>query len=498
MGHESGGSSPAGRGHPTLITGGHLFDTERPFEVGDLLIEDGAIARAGGRIDAPGADVIDAGGQVVMPGLINAHTHSNQSIEKGLCDALPLDAWMVVASYGGAGATLEPKDLYLSTMVGALEMLETGTTAVLDCPRCEGRWFDEGMDRVMSAYADVGMRANVAAQYSDLDFLGSLPLALIGEQRPDKRTAAVPELLGRIEPYLERWTGRHPRLRPMLGPSSLPRCSVELFEASIALARKRGVALHTHLLSAKSQVPVARERYGGSTVEFLRRIGALEPWTSFAHAIWLDDREIDLLAGSGTMVVHNPVSNLKLGAGIAPVPALLAAGVPVGLGTDGASSNDSQNMFETLKAAAIVQRPVVARGRWPSAMDALRMCWDGGARALGQKVGRLASGYRADIVLLRTGGLRIGPKDQVANQLVYAELGRSVETVLVEGEVVVRGGRVVSVDADAIRRDAQRLVEGIWSSLAERERRFGEVAPMLERLEREVRALPVGFSRFCD
>ncbi|MGH2378601.1 MAG: amidohydrolase family protein [Candidatus Limnocylindria bacterium] len=482
---------------PTLIRGGYLFDTERPFEVGDLLIEDGAIARAGPGIDAPGAEVIDASGRVVIPGLINAHTHSNQSIEKGLCDALPLDAWMVVASYGGAGATLAPDDLYLSTMVGALEMLETGTTSVLDCPRCDQRWFDEGMDRVMSAYADVGMRANVAAQYSDLDFFGSLPLHVIGEERPDKRTAAVPELLGRIEPYLERWSGKHPLLRPMLGPSSLPRCSVELFEASIALARKCGVALHTHLLSAKSQVPLASERYGGSTVEFLRRIGGLEPWTSFAHAIWLDDREIEILAASGTTVVHNPVSNLKLGAGIAPVPALLAAGVPVALGTDGASSNDSQNMFETLKTAAIVQRPAVTRERWPTAMQTLRMCWDGGARALQQRVGRLAPGYRADVVLLRTGELRIAPKDQVANQLVYAELGRSVDTVLVDGRAVVREGRVVSVDAARIRADAQRLVDGIWGSLAEREKRFAEVGPMLERLEREVRALPVGFSRFC-
>jgi cytosine/adenosine deaminase-related metal-dependent hydrolase len=490
-------TEPRKGGRPTIITGGHLFDTERPFEVGDLLIEDGAIVRAGGRIAAAGADVIDATGHIVIPGLINAHTHSNQSIEKGLCDALPLDAWMVVASYGGAGATLHPDDLYLSTLVGALEMLETGTTSVLDCPRCDQRWFDEGMDRIMAAYADVGMRANVAAQYSDLDFFGSLPLALIGEERPGRRTATVTELLGRVEPYLERWKGTHARLHPMLGPSSLPRCSVELFEASVALARRHGVALHTHLLSAKSQVPVARERYGGSTVTFLERMGALEAWTSFAHAIWLDDDEIALLARSRTTVVHNPVSNLKLGAGIAPVPALLAAGVPVALGSDGASSNDSQNMFETLKAAAIVQRPVVPRDLWPTAMQTLRMCWDGGARALRQPIGRLAPGYRADVVLLRTGDLRVAPKDQVANQLVYAELGRSVDIVLVEGEVVVQGGRAVRVDPAAVRRDAQRLVDGIWSSLAEREKRFAEVGPMLERLEAKVRALPVGFSRFC-
>jgi len=485
----------AARGERVVVRGGHVFDIDLPFERADILIEDGEIARVGPRLDAAGARVIDASGTIVMPGLINAHTHSNQSIEKGLCDALPLDSWMVVASYGGAGATLEPKDLYVSTMVGALEMIATGTTSVLDVPRADQRWFDAGMDQIMTAYRDVGMRANVAAQYSDLEFLDSLPMSLIGDDRERPRTGAVKEIIGRLEPFLDRWTGAHPRLRPMLGPSSLPRCSIELFEASLDLARRKSAGLHTHLLSAKSQVPLARKRYGGSTVAFLERIGGLQPWTSFAHAIWLDDAEVRRLGELGAAVVHNPVSNLKLGAGIAPVPAMLRSGVSVGLGTDGASSNDSQNMFETLKTAAILQRPIVPQGEWPTAMDALRMCWDGGARALGQKIGRVAAGYRADLVLLRAGELRLAPKEQIANQLVYAELGRSVESVIVEGAVVMDRGRITSVDAPALLADAQRLIDGIWKSLPAREARFSEIAPTLERLEREVRALSIGFTR---
>jgi 5-methylthioadenosine/S-adenosylhomocysteine deaminase len=478
-----------------LIRGGRVFDLDLPFELADVLAEDGAIVAVGRDLDARGATVVDAAGMIVMPGLINAHTHSNQSIEKGLCDALPLDEWMVVASYGGAGATLQPKDLYVSTMVGALEMLVTGTTAVLDCPRCDQRWFDEGMDQIMSAYRDVGMRANVAAQYSDLDFLDSLPMFLLGDGAEHPRTAKVSDLMARLEPYLRRWTGKHPRLVPLLGPSSLPRCSVELFEASLDLARRTGAALHTHLLSAKSQVPLARERYGGSTVAFLERIGGIAEWTSFAHAIWLDDSEVRRLGELGGNVVHNPVSNLKLGAGIAPVPLMLRSGVHVGLGTDGASSNDSQNMFETLKAAAILQRPNAPQTEWPTAMDALRMCWEGGARAMRQPIGRIATGYRADLVLLRAGELRIAPKEQVANQLVYAELGRSVDTVIVEGQVVVARGRVTTVDAAAVLADAQRLIDGIWGTLPARTARFTEIAPTLQRLEREVRGLAIGFTR---
>jgi cytosine/adenosine deaminase-related metal-dependent hydrolase len=152
-------------------------------------------------------------------------------------------------------------------------------------------------------------------------------------------------------------------------------------------------------------------------------------------------------------------------------------------------------MFETLKAAAILPRPIVPQPEWPTAMDALRMCWDGGARALRQPIGRIATGYRADLVLLRAGELRIAPKDQVANQLVYAELGRSVDTVIVEGQVVVARGRVTTVDADAVLADAQRLIDGIWSTLPARTARFTEIAPTLQRLEREVRGLAIGFTR---
>jgi cytosine/adenosine deaminase-related metal-dependent hydrolase len=162
------------------------------------------------------------------------------------------------------------------------------------------------MDQIMFAYRDVGMRANVAAQYSDLEFFDSLPLSLIGEKGEHPRTAKVPDLLARLEPYLERWAMKHPRLRRS---SDRRRCRA----APSSSSRRRSsshagasVGLHTHLLSAKSQVPLARERFGGSTVAFLERIGAIAPWTSFAHAIWLDDAEVERLGALGGTIVHNP------------------------------------------------------------------------------------------------------------------------------------------------------------------------------------------------
>ena len=483
-----------------LIKGGYFLQPDEPLVQADVLVADDEIAAVGDVTAPPGADVLDVAGRVVIPGLINAHTHSNQSIEKGLCDRLPLDAWMVLASYGGAGARLEPRDLYVSAMLGAIEMLTTGTTAVLDCNRTEPAWYDEGMDAVMQAYIDIGMRANVATQYADLDFFSSIPLGLI--DAPDSlasraRRANVNDSLDRAERFIDRWNNRHALLTPMLGPSSVPRCSQELFEGSLALARRKGVRLQTHLLSAKSQVPVAEERFAGSTVDYLRTLGGLQEWTSFAHGIWLSDEEVAMLGETDAGIVHNPVSNQKLGAGIAPAPALVRAGVNVALGSDGASSNDSQNMFETVKSAAILHRIANPPDQWPGAEDALRMCWQGGAAVMGKPIGRIAPGCKADLTVLSTDSLLLAPKEQLMNQIVYSELGMSVETVIVGGEVVVRDRRIQTIDVDAVFAEAQELAARVWASLPERFTRYEETEPILRQLERQVGALELRFARTC-
>ena len=482
-----------------LIKNGYVLQPDEPLVQTDLLIDGDEITAIGNVTPPPGADVLDITDKVVIPGLINAHTHSNQSIEKGLCDKLPLDAWMVLASYGGAGARLEPHDLYISALLGAIEMLSTGTTAVLDCNRTEPAWYDEGMDAVMQAYIDIGMRANVATQYADLDFFSSIPLGLI--DAPESlasraRRSSVNESLYRAERFVSKWKDRHPLLTPMLGPSSVPRCSRELFEGSLALAREKGVRLQTHLLSAKSQVPVAEERFAGSTVDYLRSLGGLQEWTSFAHGIWLSDEEVAILGETDAGIVHNPVSNQKLGAGIAPAPALVRAGATVALGSDGASSNDSQNMFETIKSAAVLHRIATPPDDWPGAEDVLRMCWRGGAAVMGKRTGRIAPGHKADLTVLGA-PLLLSPKEQLMNQIVYSELGMSVETVVVGGAVVVRDRQIQTIDVDAVVSEAQGLASRIWASLPERYTRFEETEPLLRQLEGRVGALELRFARTC-
>ncbi len=482
-----------------LIRGGRLFDLAHT-ESGDLLLRDGKIAAIGRDLDAPDAMVIDGRGKIVMPGFVNAHTHSNQALEKGLCDRFPLDAWMVIASYGGANAELSPRDLYVSALVGAIEMIRTGSTAVLDMPRVDPARFEPGIDSIMQAYAAIGLRAAVAVSYSDINFAASLPLELapgMAERLPPRRSAAIPDILAHLNAFIDRWKGRHPLLTPMIGPSSLPRCSTEMFEASVDLARRRDVGMQTHLLSAKSQVMVGRTRYGGSTVDFLRRIGALEGWASFAHSIWLSDDEVATFGASDAVAVHNPISNLKLGAGIAPVPQLRKARASIALGSDGASSADSQNMFETVKGAAVVHRVGHEQEDWILAEDALGMCWNGGAAALRQKVGKLAVGYAADLVLLHTRNMFHAPNDQLAGQIVHSELGGSVDSVIVGGKLVLQNGTLLTIDEAAIHAEAQSIIRRLHAGLPERMRRCEEVQPLFRDLERRVNRLQIGFSRYC-
>jgi 5-methylthioadenosine/S-adenosylhomocysteine deaminase len=481
-----------------LVRNGELLEAHGATERGDLLIVDGRIAARGPNlVPTEDIEVLDAGGSIVMPGLVNAHTHSNQTLEKGLSDALPLDAWMVIASYGGAGAVLSAAEQKISTLMGAIEMLLSGTTSVVDCARVDLGVLGDGLDAVMNAYVEIGMRAGVAAQYTDIDFFSSLPVELIdgGEELLRPPRARPDEVLAGIDEFLLRWIGRHDRVQPMLGPSSLPRCSTELFEASVALARRRDVRLQTHLLSARSQVPFALSRYGMSMVDFLGSMGCLEEWASFAHAIWLSDRDVATLAASPSCAVHNPVSNLKLGAGIAPAPALRAAGGRVALGADGASSNDSQNMFETVKMAAILHRIALEPQDWPGAEDVLDMCWADGGHVLGANIGSLQPGAYGDVVVVEFGHLVPGPAEVLRQQLVYGELGSSVRDVVVDGDLVVRDRRVLTVDVDAIRAEAADITARIWDTLPTRIERFGEVEPTLARLEKAVAKFPLEFRR---
>jgi 5-methylthioadenosine/S-adenosylhomocysteine deaminase len=449
-----------------VVRGATVLDPGAPLGVADIWIEDGVITAvepgAARRISGP--EVIEADGMIAMPGLVNAHTHSGQHLDRGVAPNLPLDLWMLWAVYGAP--SLDPDDSYTLAAVGALEMLETGCTSVLDHPWIPLDDFDAHAEAIATAYADLGIRAGLAPMIQDRDIFESMTFD--DGDVPDPLSEAVEpgELAVAMDRFLTRWADA-PRLIPMVGPSAPQRCSDELMRRLAELVDRRGSHFHTHVLETRAQVVATRARYGRSVLDVLDELGLLGERTSLAHCVWLDADEYAAVRDAGATIVHNPVSNLRCGSGLLPLAGLLAGGVTVALGADGAASNDNQNMFEAMKIAALVHSLNGEYRCWPSATDVWSMCLAGGAAALGQPIGRIAPGAAADIVLLDGSRHYADDADSLVRSLVFAEHGRSVHTVLVDGRRVIAEGRHVGDQADLHRR-ARALQRRIHAALPTR------------------------------
>lgn len=483
-----------------VIRGATILDPLGRLEVGDVRVAGDEIAEVGGSLAAGGAREIDARGMVLMPGLINAHTHSSQSLDQGTTPNLPLDLWMMWVVYGGVEFSAD--DVYTAAAAGALEMLRTGCTAVLDHAVLVPEDFAVQSEAVMAAYDDVGLRAGVAPLVEDREFYGSLALHLVpDEERPAPLAEARDPawLASVLENFVERWRDRHPRLRPMLGPSAPQRCSDAFLEHLSALATRHGVGIHTHVLETRSQVVATRARYGRSVVEHLDDLGLLGSGTSLAHAIWLDHDEYDRVLASGAVLVHNPISNLRCGSGVMPLAYLLHRGMPVALGSDGGASNDNQNMLEAMKFASLIHTLEGDFRAWPQPPDIWRLCLRGGARALQQDIGRIAPGGKADLVLLSADHHSIVSHHGLVRSLVLSEHGESVDTVIVGGEVVLEGRRSTRVRETEIDERARALRDRLHRHLPERLRVYesaaGVLGRMLDAVDAEPLDLPVAMGR---
>jgi 5-methylthioadenosine/S-adenosylhomocysteine deaminase len=448
---------------PVLIRGGYVLtldDKDTILPEGDVLVEGDAIVRIDRAIPPPPrACLIDARSRVVMPGLINSHMHSDETLFRGLLDNMPLEVWMLYSlpplDYGPVSQRL----IYLRTVLGAIELLANGTTTVQDDVSEAPRASLEGSEAVLQAYLDVGIRANVACNLTDKPYYERLPFAksLLPSWAMERmRTVSPPparELLALNEELRQRWHGRGGRIQIAVSASAPQRCTDGFLLGLDDLSRRWHVPLLTHALETKVQVVTGRELYGTTIIDHLDNLGILSDRLSVAHGIWMTDPDVARIAEHGTIVVHNPVSNLKLGSGLLRLRSLLDRGVTVALGTDGSSSNDSFNMFEVMKHTALIHKvvsPVTAQ--WPSAREVLHMVLSGGVRStlLHGQVGVLAPGHKADIVVLRRNTPAFTPLHRFWNHLVYCENGRGVETVLVGGRVVVRDGRPLAVNADHV------------------------------------------------
>jgi 5-methylthioadenosine/S-adenosylhomocysteine deaminase len=474
-----------------LIVDGHVLDLALPFAQADVLIEDGRIARVG-----PGsrhADrIVDASGQVVMPGLIDAHTHGAQALDRGLGDRLTLDQWGVFAALGGVA--LDARESYALTAWNALTLLRSGCTAAMDVT-APSAIFGDGFDAVMQAYVDTGLRASVALALVDMDFYDTLPRSLLRgvalPRMPFARPPAAAQLAA-ARRALAGWSGRHPTLQPCLGPSAPQRLTDELLSGCFDLSAEFDAGVHTHVLETRSHWFACRDRFGCSPVEYLHAKGWLGPRLSLAHGVWLSEDDMSRLAETGTPLAHNPVSNLRLASGIADLQRLVAAGVTVGIGTDGAASNDGQNMWEAIKLTALLHRVYGKRERWVTAADALRLCLEGGAAILRRKIGAIRPGYEADLILLGGRDVFLRPKDQMIASLVLGELGASVRTAIVGGEVVLDDGRATRIDESGLRSEVARIVERSAAGDVARSQAYTESAALLERMLAAVEAAEDG------
>jgi 5-methylthioadenosine/S-adenosylhomocysteine deaminase len=391
-----------------------------------LRVEDERIAALGsGVAPEPGDDVIDAAGMALVPGLVNGHTHAAMTLMRGYGGDLPLMRWLQDKIFP-VEAKLTDEDVYWGTRLACVEMIRSGTVRFWDM-----YWQPEAVAR---AVGDAGVRASVA-----------LPLVDgLDESKSDALRADA-------ERSLDALADAGPRVTPTLGPHSIYLVSEKSLRWIAELSSERRLTVHIHLSETEGEVHDCSDAHGVRPAAYLDRIGVLTPRAILAHGVWLDDDELSLVGERGATVVTNPVSNLKLAVGgVFPYAKARAQGIPVGLGTDGASSNDSLDLFQDMKHLALVQKHAE---RDPAAMPATE-AW---AVATGQRApllgqsGRVAAGEPADFLLVRSNAPELTPGDLVPD-LVYAAAGSVVDTTVVAGRVLMRGGEIG--DEDEVRAGA--------------------------------------------
>ena len=427
----------------------------------DVLLEGGRIAALGvGAAQGLGADVqqLDASGLMVLPGLVNAHLHSNECFERGLYGALPLERWLARA-YAPLGLPAVPVHWHrLRTLLCAIDALRSGCTAVQDDfvnPGCE----PDALDTVMQAWADSGLRASVATTLADRLYLDGLPYARalcepgLAAQLDARPALPLATQSAFFQSAWQQWHGQaQGRLRLMLGPRGPQRCSDSLLRAVAVLAERTGSRVHMHVLETQTQAATAAIQ-GGCFITRLQRLGLLDARLTVNHAVWVNAAQIELLARAGCQVTHNPLSNLKLGSGTSPVRALLDAGVPVALGSDGPATGDTADMVEALRAAALLHRqPQTPPNQWLGAAEAWACATTGGAASMGlaHGSGTLAVGAPADLMLLDLGHRAFIPRHDIRAQLVYAGNSEAVHSVIVAGRLVMHARRILAFDEAAV------------------------------------------------
>ena len=427
-----------------IIKNGMLVTLNEKMSViasGWVGIEKGCIrAVEAGDPSADAGEMIDADGGIVMPGLVNTHTHLPMTLFRGLADDLPLETWLNQHIFPAEANHVHPDTVHWGTLLACAEMLLSGTTCC-----CDG-YFHE--DAVARAAARTGMRA-VLGQ-------GVIDFPAPGVPDPAQNVAHA-------ESYAETWLERHPLIRPSIFCHAPYTCGEATLMAAKAAADRLGVLFQVHAAETRFEREQSIKEKGVSPVAYLDRLGLLDQNTLLAHCVWLDEADMDILARSNCAVSHCPESNMKLASGIAPIPDLLSRKVCVGLGTDGCASNNDLSLFGEMGMAARLHKAATGDPTAADAMAVLKMGTLDGARAigLGDRIGSLETGKRADIIVLDTDVPHLTPLYRPESHLVYAASGADVRDVMIDGVLLVKDRRLLTIDIDAVMGQVNRIARNI-------------------------------------
>jgi cytosine/adenosine deaminase-related metal-dependent hydrolase len=487
-----------------LIRGGTLLSAADGVAGGkDVLVADGLIASIGepGSLRDENAVVHDATGRFVCPGFINAHTHSHANLMKGVAEAWTLEASLTNGPW--LGGRRDAETIYLSTLIGAVDMLSKGCTACFDLVYEFPQPSREGFLAVAAAYHDAGMRAVLAPMVADKSLFQSIP-GLIEALPPPLRENVGAMALAPAEATMEairQVVATRDELPSgvtlAIAPTIPHHCSEQFLLGCRDLAARHDLPIHMHIAESRLQAVVARQVYGVSAIAYLADLGMLSPKFTAAHSVWLDDADLDLLAGHGCSVAHIPASNFRLGSGIAHVRPMLDRGINVGLATDGANSSDALSMLQAMRLASYGARAIAGRREdWLSAREVLRFATENGAAIVGHDAGRIAPGAPADLVFLDAEHVDFLPANDPVNQLVTCADSAVVTDVMAGGVFRVVNRKFVAIDIADLGERVSRSLPALTGAMSGVRALAARLEPHVVSFAQHFSEEPLGFDRF--
>jgi 5-methylthioadenosine/S-adenosylhomocysteine deaminase len=428
-----------------------LIAADDSYATVDVQVVDGNIAAIAADLDIVGT-ALDGSNKLLLPGFFNAHTHSSEMWQRGIMSVLPLELWLAELY---DFAPLDIEKVYLSALGTAVETLLSGGTSVVDhlvlIPGLEL----ETIATATRAYREVGIRAFIAPLIQDESLTAGMPSGESAQTHEAyfRSTAATLEI---IEEAVRQFHRPDEGVNILVAPTGIQLCTDALFEGCIELSSRYNLCRHSHLLETRAQEKLAQEKYGCTAVEHLKRIGYLSDRTTLAHCVHLNDADVAILAQTQSTVVHNPLSNLRLGSGIAPILKYRQAGVNVTFGCDGASSNDSQDLLEAIKIGSILHNVTdLDYQHWITPRQAVEMASLGGAKGLNaaDKLGSLTVGKQADLVLYDLTNLSLLPRTDPIGLLVLGRPTNVVDSAWVNGKQIIADGKVTTINVDELRQE---------------------------------------------